>query len=302
MDTLNNVPSISFSGRLGIVSRSLMGFDLYNWFSYPLFFFFIVAYFGIKKKTGYKLPDYRKFQYILLFVLLNVIVLSLLNNAKFKMRFNVHLLPFLVLATAYMIYQLFKFPKHFFKVVSLLLFILMLFTSVPYFYRNYNNSSKVMNGKVNSFLFSYLDEINSDYSSSYGEIYNAIDTLPKNATIATYPEYMVFPVIFKYGHKFRACGQINSLDNVDKNIPGYIFKENASPDYIIYSGEKLGELSDKLTWLKHSYYVIGRTDFYWEDFKKPEVEFRLFSPNTDFNKKSENAFILKKGKRLVDDL
>jgi hypothetical protein len=159
------------------------------------------------------------------------------------------------------------------------------------------------------FLPAYINEIHHNYPTAYGEAIRFLrENVKQDEKVLAWPRYANYPLMFYAGDKIKICCTLNAeslipLSEIRKLDAPLLLEENF-PDWIILFGlfpdrnEPLSYFSrphpEQEQQVKFVYKLVDVLDVYWYDTSKPELQWHLFGPKTDFDRQTEAVYIMRR--------
>ena len=174
--------------------------------------------------------------------------------------------------------------------------------------------------KFRWFLPAYVKEIHHSYPTAYGE---AVRFLQENAQqddkVFAWPDCTNYPLMFYLGDKVKMCCLLNAQTTLPPaktgNLSAPLMAEENFPDWIVFfrwlPGDKelLKHFSrpyvQEMRQVQFRYRSVKLIYVYGEDTTRPELSLHSFGPKTNYNRKNEAVYVLKKTvieRRPLDDI
>lgn len=104
--------------------------------------------------------------------------------------------------------------------------------------------------------------------------------VPAKSSVAVFPDYMMYPLMFHAPHAVYAWQLRDISDPQFRGLPEIHFQGRVSPDYLIVFGpggtDLLGQMEGHFQNQIH-YSEVARIQVFWKDLYRPEIFWRSFS-------------------------
>jgi hypothetical protein len=160
------------------------------------------------------------------------------------------------------------------------------------------NGTPFIDNGIRSTIVSYVRELIDPQKEPYTPAIQWInDHVPEGGSVWVTPDYSTYPLMF---HAPRAlyAWQLDWPPRPDfAGLPLIHFKGRQPPDYLVDFGPNLGEVEQTVQGMNRpdiSYQLAATINVLGRDFYRPELIWRSFKTNTDFDPRTQAVYIFQR--------